>query len=143
MDFTLKTKKINAVIQYNSDNDTTLKSGSIIQPASASLEASLVALRNANTTTNANGHLITTADLNFKSLSRLASFIYGCSKNGKAVFAPYISGSATTGSDPAQEPTEPDATTSSSTTQKATMLRRKNIVPAQASEGRPAGAQPC
>jgi len=118
MQFTLKTKKINATCDYVSESNVKLLSGAIIQPASASLEASLVALRNTNTTTNATGQIITTADLTFKSLSRLASFIYGCSKNGKAVFAPYISGSTSTTSSESTEANTDEASEKTAATTK-------------------------
>ena len=128
MQFTLKTKKINATCDYVSESNVKLLSGAIIQPASASLEASLAALRSTNTTTNATGQIITTADLIFKSLSRLASFIYGCSKNGKAVFAPYISGSASTTTSGSSESTSASEEKPAATTKVNTDALAKSII---------------
>lgn len=103
---TITLKKTNNVVIYNNDKDLTLKAGAILKPACPSLDKALIALRDANTTTDSNGNLITTTDLNFKSKSALASFIQGGATNGNRYFEKYLGN--------AQAQPNPQPTTNSS-----------------------------
>lgn len=78
--------KIIAIVEYNSDKDIDLMSGAIIKEPSSSMATNIKTLRDAYTTTNSSGQITTTTNIHFKSESACASFLYGCSKDGKAFF---------------------------------------------------------
>ena len=88
---TITNKNINIEVEEVSSSEYILKANSQLKPVSNSLNTKLLELRNKHTTKDANGKDITTVDLTFKSSSALASFVYGCSKNGNVLFGTYKS----------------------------------------------------
>ena len=106
----IKTKKYNAVIEYESDKNITLKDGAKLGVESPSLDKVLKATRKTFSKTTDSGDIITVADITFHSKSACASFIVGSPQSGNRFFEKYLStttkGSETTSSETKEETTE-------------------------------------
>lgn len=109
----INAKHYSVVINYNDPKNIVLLTGAIVAPMSASLDAMNQALRNTNTTTDASGNIITTADIVFKSTSACASFIVGSPQSGNRFFAKYLQNASNTSSATNTNTTQTDTSASS------------------------------
>lgn len=117
-------KKYSADIEYVDDKHITLKANAKLGVESPSLDPNLKSMRQANTTIDANGNIITTCDLLFKSKSAIASFIVGSPQSGNRFFANYLGNSTTQGSapQPNNQQSQNTTTTGATNTQSAPVM---------------------